>query len=101
MGGRRYVLSEGSGAEGERLIVAATGRAERIELLDALRGFALFGILLANILYWSGWGAMTEEQRIAFAGAEAVTWQYRFHHLLMDGKFYTIFSLLFGVGFAL
>ena len=82
-------------------MVAATERAERIELLDALRGFALFGILLANILYWSGWGAMTEEQRLALAGAEAVTWQYRFHHLLVDGKFYTIFSLLFGTGFAL
>ena len=82
-------------------MAAATERAERIEILDALRGFALFGILMANILYWSGWGAMTEEQRIAFAGAEAVTWQYRFHHLLVDGKFYTIFSLLFGVGFAL
>lgn len=82
-------------------MAAVTGRAERIELLDALRGFALFGILLANMLYWSGWGAMTEEQRIAFAGAEATTWQYRFHHLLVDGKFYTIFSLLFGAGFAL
>ena len=82
-------------------MAAATERAERIELLDALRGFALFGILLANMLYWSGWGAMTEAQRVAFAGAEAVTWQYRFHHLLVDGKFYTIFSLLFGVGFAL
>lgn len=82
-------------------MATAAERAERIEVLDALRGFALFGILLANMLYWSGWGAMTGEQRIAFAGAEAVTWQYRFHHLLLDGKFYTIFSLLFGVGFAL
>ena len=80
---------------------AATKRAERIELLDALRGFALFGILLANILYWSGWGMMTEDQRLALGGADAVTWQYRFHHLLVDGKFYTIFSLLFGAGFAL
>lgn len=82
-------------------MAAATAKAERIELLDALRGFALLGILLANILYWSGWSAMTTEQRVAFAGAEAVTWQYRFHHLLIDGKFYTIFSLLFGTGFAL
>lgn len=82
-------------------MAAATARSERIELLDALRGFALFGILLANMLYWSGWGAMTEEQRVAFAGADAVAWQYRFHHLLIDGKFYTIFSLLFGTGFAL
>lgn len=79
----------------------ATTRPERIEILDGLRGFALFGILLANILYWSGWGAMTEEQRVAFAGTETVLWQYRFHHFFVDGKFYTIFSLLFGVGFTL
>ena len=79
---------------------AATA-AERIEILDGLRGFALFGILLANILYWSGWGLMTDGQRLALAGSETVAWQYRFHHLLIDGKFYTIFSMLFGAGFAL
>ncbi|MBA3678461.1 MAG: DUF418 domain-containing protein [Sphingosinicella sp.] len=82
-------------------MAGATGRAERIELLDALRGFALFGILLANILYWSGWGLMTDGQRLELGGADTVTWQYRFHHLFVDGKFYTIFSLLFGAGFAL
>lgn len=79
----------------------ATARAERIELLDALRGFALLGILLANILYWSGWVFMTGEQRLSLADAGTVTWQYRFHHLFVDGKFYTLFSLLFGIGFAL
>lgn len=75
--------------------------AERVEVLDALRGFALFGILLANILGWSGWVMVTDAQRLDWAGSEAVAWQYRFHHLLVDGKFYTIFSLLFGLGFAL
>ncbi|HEY0626929.1 MAG TPA: DUF418 domain-containing protein [Allosphingosinicella sp.] len=80
---------------------AATGQAERLELLDALRGFALLGILLANMLYWSGWIMMTEEQRIAFSGQDAFTWQYRFHHFFVDGKFYTLFSLLFGAGFSL
>lgn len=79
----------------------ATGRADRIELLDALRGFALLGILLANILYWSGWIMMTEAQRIAFAGPVEFAWQYRLHHFFVDGKFYTLFSLLFGAGFAL
>lgn len=74
---------------------------ERIEVLDALRGFALLGILFANILYFSGWGMVTDAQRLAWAGADAVAWQYRIHHLLVDGKFYTVFSLLFGVGFAL
>lgn len=82
-------------------MVVAVGSKERIETLDALRGFALFGILLANILYWSGWIFRTPEQLLAFAGAETILWQYRFHHMLIDGKFYTIFSLLFGAGFAL
>ena len=74
---------------------------DRIELVDALRGFALFGILLANILYWSGWVLVTPTERLAMADANVRVWQYRFHHLLIDGKFYTLFSLLFGVGFAI
>ena len=74
---------------------------DRLAVMDALRGFALFGILLANILYWSGWGMGTDAQRLAWGGAAGELWQYRFHHLLVDGKFYTIFSFLFGAGFAL
>ena len=74
---------------------------ERLGVVDALRGFALFGILLANILYWSGWGMVTDAQRLAWGGAVGDLWQYRLHHLWVDGKFYTIFSFLFGAGFAL
>lgn len=80
---------------------AARPAGNRLEVLDALRGIALFGILMANILYWSGWGLMTDLQRLQLGGAGGVLWQYRFHHLLVDGKFYTLFSLLFGAGFAL
>ena len=76
-------------------------KSERVELLDALRGFALFGILLANILYWSGWIFLQSEQRRALAGSDGVALQYLFHHGFVDGKFYTIFSLLFGIGFSL
>ena len=65
---------------------AATDSKERIEILDALRGLALLGILLANILYWSGWVFMNPEQQQAFAGADVTAWRYRFHHLLIDGK---------------
>jgi uncharacterized protein len=75
--------------------------ADRLAVVDGLRGLALFGILLANILYWSGWSLMTDAQRVLHAGAAAAEWQWRFHHLLVDGKFYTLFSLLFGAGFAL
>jgi uncharacterized protein len=74
---------------------------DRLPVVDALRGFALFGVLLANVLYWSAWGMITEAQRVALAGADMAQWQWRLHHLLVDGKFYTLFSLLFGAGFAL
>jgi uncharacterized protein len=83
------------------MAATASTKSDRIDLLDGLRGFALFGILLANILYWSGWIFMEPEQKIALAGAECVRWQYFFHHALIDGKFYTLFSLLFGIGFSL
>lgn len=74
---------------------------ERIDAVDALRGIALFGILLANILYWSGWVLVTDQERLAMADRAGQLWQYRFHHLLVDGKFYTLFSMLFGAGFAI
>ena len=76
-------------------------RVDRIECIDALRGFALLGIFLANILYWSGWILITEQQRLALGGESDMVWQYRFHHFFIDGKLYTLFSLLFGAGFAL
>lgn len=82
-------------------MVAAAGSAERIELLDAIRGFALFGILLANIHYWSGWIFMEEKQQLLLAGPEHVQAATFVHKLLIDGKFYSIFSLLFGIGFTL
>lgn len=80
---------------------AASSAKERIELLDALRGFALFGILAANILVFSGWTFMSAEERAGLAGAGAAELQHVLHKLLIDGKFYTIFSLLFGAGFAI
>jgi len=78
----------------------ATPAAERIDLLDSLRGLALFGILLANIRYWAGWNFLDEQGKIALAGNSAPLTDF-IHTALIDGKFYTIFSLLFGIGFAL
>lgn len=69
-------------------------------MLDALRGFALLGILLANIRSWSAWG-WNEEIRLALAGRAAIRITEFLNLMLVNGKFYTIFSLLFGVGFAL
>lgn len=72
---------------------------ERIETMDVLRGFALLGILLMNIegmagpLFQSFSGldpALTGADRTADA----------LIYILVQGKFYTLFSLLFGMGFA-
>lgn len=72
---------------------------ERVVFLDILRGFALMGILFANILSWSGLKFIPIEDIIAM-GNVAVD-QKLYHALLffVDTKFYSIFSILFGVGF--
>lgn len=73
---------------------------ERIEALDVLRGFAILGILLANVQVFSGFVLLSEAQRAALptAGADGMTMLLL--RILVDGKFYSIFSLLFGIGFA-
>lgn len=73
---------------------------DRIELLDGLRGFALLGIFLANLGYFSGWIFLGNEAKEALAGAGGAFSREFLHLALIDGKFYTIFSLLFGIGFA-
>ena len=73
---------------------------ERFEILDALRGFALFGIFLANIRVFSGWEFIGDEERSALAPG-GYQWIEFLNLALVDGKFYTLFALLFGIGFAL
>ena len=72
----------------------------RIELLDAARGFALLGILLANMLVFSGWVFLSPEQKVALAGPMQTAVAEFLGYMLLDGKFYTLFSLLFGIGFS-
>jgi uncharacterized protein len=75
---------------------------DRFELLDALRGFALLGILLVNMRAWAGWFTLSEAERALFAGGAENAWWYSFLiAAIFEGKFYTIFSFLFGLGFAL
>ncbi len=61
---------------------------ERIQTLDVLRGFALFGILWMNI-------PMNYEGTASFQHIIGQLGQ-----LLADGKFYTTYSFLFGLGFS-
>ncbi|WP_368562255.1 DUF418 domain-containing protein [Pseudoxanthomonas sp. UTMC 1351] len=73
--------------------------AERIGTLDVLRGFALLGILLMNIEGFAGTlvGALTGLDP-TLTGADR--WVDAAIYVLIQGKFYTLFSLLFGMGFA-
>ena len=70
-------------------------------ILDALRGFALLGICLANYPEFSLFTFLKPEsvEALPSAGIDRLT-KY-FLYIFIDGKFYTIFSLLFGIGFSI
>ena len=72
---------------------------ERVEVMDVLRGFALLGILLMNIEGFVG-PLMESITGInsRFSGADR--WMDAAIYVLVQGKFITLFSLLFGMGFA-
>ncbi|WUI04038.1 DUF418 domain-containing protein [Spirillospora sp. NBC_00431] len=79
-----------------------TAAPRRIAALDALRGFALFGILIANVIVVSTLltlGARGDDQPL-FDGAVDRT-VLTLMDLLFLGKFFLLFSLLFGYSFTL
>lgn len=74
---------------------------DRIPALDTLRGIAVGGILLANVLVFFGQVFMPAARAAALPTAPADHVARFLEHWLVDGKFYSIFSLLFGIGFGL
>ncbi|MGH9794205.1 MAG: DUF418 domain-containing protein [Candidatus Acidiferrales bacterium] len=73
-------------------------QAERIDSLDVLRGFALLGILVMNIMSFS-MPFSAYFNPTAFGDLSGANyWVWFFSHLLFDLKFMTIFSMLFGAG---
>jgi uncharacterized protein len=72
---------------------------ERIELLDVLRGMAICGILIGNMQWFSGYGMMPAEVAPVATTLDNVV-QFLVH-FVVEGKFYSIFSFLFGFGFAM
>jgi uncharacterized protein len=69
---------------------------KRYVILDALRGFAILGIILANFPEFSLW---TFSDPSGWTATDKVTRAVQ--TFLVDGKFYTLFSLLFGMGFSI
>jgi uncharacterized protein len=80
-------------------MVLKTAVEDRYHVLDALRGFALFGIVFFNVRVLSGWSFLSEDQRVALWGVTAQGYDLLIK-VLFAGKFYTLFSLLFGIGFS-
>lgn len=74
---------------------------ERYVILDVLRGLALLGIALANFPEFSLYSFLSVEAAdvMPTAGIDRIV-RY-LQYIFIDGKFYTIFSLLFGIGFSI
>lgn len=73
----------------------------RLELIDALRGFALAGVLLGNLNPLSLYYYLDDAARAALPTAELDAWGRIVVQSVVDGKAITLFSLLFGLGFAI
>lgn len=74
---------------------------QRHVILDALRGFALLGIVMANLPEFSLYTFLDNDAVASFATAGVDLITRYFLAIFIDGKFYTIFSLLFGIGFSI
>ena len=81
--------------------LSPTSAINRIHYLDALRGIAVFFIFTANIPYLSGYFCFRNSQSLPWATFKFDEIFEAILHTLVDGKFYTIFSLLFGIGFTI
>lgn len=67
---------------------------ERILALDVLRGFAMFGVLVAYVMWSLGTAPEESWSRLDSRLADLV-------NFFVDGKFYTILATLFGFGFSI
>ena len=73
--------------------------ADRLEYVDALRGFALLGVFAANLLIFSGFTYMSDEQRMTLSTAGVDRVVHILELVFIENKFMGLFSILFGVSF--
>lgn len=74
---------------------------ERFVILDALRGFAILGIASANFPEFSLYSFLPPPDTAHLPASQADRWIRYLLYAMVDGKFYTLFSLLFGLGFSI
>lgn len=76
-------------------------RNERADILDILRGFALLGIGIANYAVFSLYIYQSLAAQKAFSTSAIDEWLQYITTALVEGKFYYLFSMLFGIGFSI
>ena len=72
----------------------------RLVTVDALRGFALLGIMLAHFIFWYTAGPLPQEVYGKYQDIGS-TIANIFNQLFVSGKFFAFFSFLFGLSFYL
>ena len=77
------------------------GDSERADVLDALRGFALLGIFISHIPDFSGLEFLPQVTQVALDRFGIDQPAALLQDFLIRGKFYSLFSLLFGIGFSI
>ena len=93
-------MAEGFASQGSPPTASNTGPIlpqNRIEVVDILRGWAIFGMLVVNMSYDLGWNYLFT--KLWPGTLDRVV--YFLSLFFFKGKFYTLFSFLFGWGFAL
>ena len=78
-----------------------TEQKDRILFLDILRGISILFIFIANSVFFSGFFNQSETTLKSFATYPLDNAVDFIAFTLIDGKFYSIFSMLFGIGFSL
>ena len=81
--------------------ISPVSLSERSDILDVLRGLALLGVLLDNVFGFTGWGFLTQANREALSTWPADGVIGLLEQTFINGKFYSLFSLLFGIGFSI
>lgn len=97
------LVSPGSATASPSVSVAAnpTPRGERITSVDVLRGFALLGILLMNIVGFGLYFRAYDNPTSAGGADGANLWIWIVLHVLAEGKMRCLFSLVFGASMVL
>lgn len=78
--------------------MSATMPNPRIISIDALRGFALFGIFYSHMIFWFAGGPLPQESYQLYKDPASML-AVAVYFLLFNAKFFSVFAFLFGLSF--